>query len=589
MSLNRELADCFEQIADLLELTEANSFRVSAHRRAARVIADSTEDFAALAEDKKSLMAIEGIGQKVADKIVEYVHTEKIAERETLLEEVPSGLLDVLKIPGVGPKTVRLLWQDRGVTCLADLEQAIEDDTITDLPRMGAKTVENMRKAIRFASKETERIPLGVAASIADVLVERFEKMKAVKRVVCAGSLRRGKETIGDLDLLIATKAPDEVSETFRTMPEVEEVLAAGATKSSVRLLADVDGRKRRMQVDLRVIEEASFGAALMYFTGSKQHNVRLRERAQKQKLTLNEYGLFPEDGEGAAPQKRGVKPVAAKSEEEIYAALELPYIAPELREDRGEFDLSAAPRLVEVQHIKSELHAHTTASDGRLSIEELAREAKARGFHTIAVTDHSKSQTIAGGLSPEALRKHIAAIRRANETVEGIAILAGSEVDILPDGSLDYDDDLLAELDVVVASPHWSLKQDAAKATPRLIRAIEHPLVNVIGHPTGRLINRREGLTPDIREVIAAAKEHDTALEINAHWMRLDLRDIHVRAAVEAGAFIAIDCDVHSASDFENIRFGVATARRGWLPKDRCVNTWTAAKLAKWLKKNRS
>jgi len=311
---------------------------------------------------------------------------------------------------------------------------------------------------------------------------------------------------------------------------------------------------------------------------------MRLRGRARKKTLTLNEYGLFPDEPGDGPPQSRGVEPVASRTEEAIYAALDLPYLPPEIREDRGELDLAETPRLIEVGDVRAELHAHTTASDGSLSILELAQLARDRGFHTIAVTDHSKSQAVASGLSDERLRKHLAAIREANEQIEGITILAGSEVDILADGDLDYGDELLAELDVVVASPHWALQQKPAKATERLLKAIEHPLVRIIGHPTGRLINRRSGLDPAMEEIIAAAIEHDTALEINAHWARLDLRDHHVRAAVEAGALIAVNCDVHAAGDFDNLRYGVATARRGWLPPERCVNTWDAGRLHAWL-----
>jgi DNA polymerase (family 10) len=319
--------------------------------------------------------------------------------------------------------------------------------------------------------------------------------------------------------------------------------------------------------------------------------------------LTLNEYGLFPEDDEKTPPQQRGIEPVAGATEEEIFHALNLAYVPPEMREDRGEVDLAekafagaktkaakhaAAPvdGLIELADIKAELHAHTTASDGRLSIEELATDAKSRGFHTIAVTDHSKSSVIANGLSPERLRVHVAAIHAARKQVKGVHILAGSEVDILADGSLDYDADTLALLDVVVGSPHNALSQEPEVATKRLIRAIESGKVHILGHPTGRLINRRAGLSPDMAKIIAAAKVNDVAMEINSHWMRLDLRDVHVRAAVDAGCLIAIDCDVHAADDFDNLRFGVATARRGWLPAEQCVNTWTAEKLLKWLKR---
>jgi len=590
MAFNDEVASRFEQIAQLLELTGADKFRAIAHERAARTIGDMTQDLEPIADDVKALQAIEGIGKKIADKISEYASTGKITELEELKAQVPAGLLGVLEIPGVGPKTVRAMWQTLGIESVADLKQAIEDGSILDVPRMGKKTVENMTKSIAFAESSGERTPLGAAGPIAEGIVETLSKVKGAKQVVAAGSLRRGRETIGDIDILACGGDEGALREAFVTLPGVAEVLASGETKSSVRLKTeDAAGRTRTIQVDLRLMPEDRFGAALMYFTGSKQHNVRLRERAIKQKMTLNEYGLFPEETKGdEPPQARGVKPKAAKTEESIYKALGLPYIPPEIREDRGELDLDETPDLVTVESIRAELHAHTTASDGAMSIEDLAANAKQRKFHTVAVTDHSQSQPVANGLTPERLRKHIKAVRAADEKVKGVSILTGSEVDILGDGRLDYDDDLLAELDVVVASPHHALTQNPAQATKRLLKAIEHPLVHIIGHPTGRLINRREGLHPAMDEIIAAAVEHDTALEINAHWMRLDLRDTHVRAAVEAGALIAIDCDVHSPSDFDNLRYGVQTARRGWLTPEKCVNCWAKAKLHAWLKSKR-
>ncbi|MEC9373001.1 MAG: DNA polymerase/3'-5' exonuclease PolX, partial [Planctomycetota bacterium] len=464
--------------------------------------------------------------------------------------------------------------------------------SILELPRMGKKTVENMKAAMDFAARAGERTPIGVALPIAEVICERLRKLKAAKQVEFAGSLRRGRDTIGDIDILVATSDPAAISTAFREMPEVTQVLAAGETKSSVRLQAmDSAARTHVLQADLRVVAPEAFGAALHYFTGSKEHNVRVRERALKMGYTLNEYGLFPLDDEKTPPQQRGVKPTASRTEEQVFQKLDLPYIPPEIREDRGE--LTAPTKLLEslitLEDIKSELHAHTTASDGQLSLEELVEEAKRRGFHTIAVTDHSKSQPVANGLSPERLLAHIEAIHELDSKIKGIKVLAGSEVDIMPDGRLDYEDKLLEQLDIVVASPHHALKQSPKDATKRLLKAIKHPLVHIVGHPTGRLVGRREGLSPDLEALIAAAVEHDTALEVNAHWMRLDLRDVHVRAAVEAGARIAIDCDVHAVSDFDNLRFGVITARRGWLTRDACINAWPARKLHTWLKKKRS
>lgn len=588
MQTNAELAAIFDRMSKMLELLGEDRFRVNAHARAARSIESLDVDLAEIADDEKALTAIEGIGAKTAKKIAEYVETGKVAEHEELLGKVPSGLLEVLDVPGLGPKTVRLMWTEKGVESVADLKRIIEDGSILELPRMGAKTVQNIKESLEFAARSVERIRLGAALPIAEMLVARLEKVKGVQRVAYAGSLRRGRETIGDLDLLVSAKDAGKVRDVFTGMAEVEKVIGAGEKKSSVRLLVG----KVSVQADLRIVEEGAFGAALLYFTGSKEHNVRLRERALRMGYTLNEYGLFPEEegeGEKGPPQERGVKPVASATEEEIYEALGLNFVPAELREDQGEVsDGWEAPALIGVGDIKCELHSHTRASDGAMSIEELAECAKARGFHTIAVTDHSKSSVIANGLNEERLRAHIEAVREADGRVKGITILAGSEVDIHADGSLDYDDDLLAELDVVVASPHAALRQDPEAATARLIAAVEHPLVHILGHATGRIINRREGLHPDMRAVCKAAAASGTALEINCNHLRLDLRDRDVRTALEQGAVIAMDCDVHGEGDFEELRYGVLTGRRGGLTAERCINAWSAKKLHGWLKKKR-
>ena len=589
MSLNTKIAEALTEMGRLHELLGADPFRVRAYLKAARAFEGLTADAAGMS--RTELLALDGVGHKIVDKVEELVETGTVAELDGLRAKTPDGLGEVLRLQGVGPKTVRTLWKKAGVECLADLATAIDAGKLEGIEGMGAKTIENLARAIDFAKSAGDRTLLGIATPLAEMILEDLRAVKGVRRIEAAGSLRRGKETIGDLDFLAVCDDAAALRDAFTAMTGVTEVLASGETKTSVRLKApEIKGlRTSAVQVDLRIVPEASWGAALLYFTGSKEHNIRLRERAQKRKLTLNEYGLFPDDGKKGSPQSRGVKAEASATEEAIYESLGLPWIPPEIREDRGEFGVTETPRLIEAAEVRAELHAHTTASDGALSIEELAEAAKARGFHTIAVTDHSKSQPVAHGLSEERLRRHLESIRDADAAVNGISILAGSEVDILADGSLDYDDELLAELDVVVASPHWALQQKPAKATARLLKAIEHPLVHVIGHPTGRLINRRGGLEPAMEEIIAAAVQHGTALEINAHWRRLDLRDHHVRAAVEGGALIAMNCDVHGPGDFDNLRYGVITGRRGWLTAERCVNTWTKAKLHKWLKAKRA
>lgn len=601
MSFNSDVAKRLEEISEMLELLGENPFKVNAHARAARAVEGLSQDLRGLTDDRAGLIAIEGIGPKIADKIIEFARTGRMTEHDELSAQVPSGLMALLGISGLGPKTVRMLWQERQITDLAGLKRIIEDGSILELPRMGKKAVEKIAAAIRFAEQDTGRLHIGVAMPVARAIVEHMRRVPGVSEAAFAGSLRRGKETIGDIDILVCAKDGKGAGAAFTSMPGVVAVLASGERKCSVRVGLEVELGRWKMegssgdaedrpsvQVDLRIVDESAWGAALMYFTGSKEHNVRLRERALRKGLTLNEYGLFPEDGEDTPPQQRGEKPVASGTEEAVYHELGLPYLPPEIREDRGELSLAETPPLIEVGDIGAELHAHTTESDGSLALEELVAGAQARGFHTIAVTDHSKSSAVAGGLDVKRLKKQREAIAALREKTTGITILHGSEVDILSDGRMDFDDETLAWLDVVVASPHAALGQDPATATKRLLRVIENPHVNILGHPTGRLINRRPGLEPAMDELFAAAREHEVALEINAHWLRLDLRDTHVREAVEAGCLIAIDCDVHQAADFEHLVYGVLTGRRGWLPADRCVNTWGAGKLHAWLGRKR-
>jgi DNA polymerase (family 10) len=607
MSKNEAVARMLEEIARMMEVLGEDSFRVNAHTRAARTVEGLSEKIEDLAKNREALLAVQGIGPKLADKIIEFCAHGTMAEHAELRGKVPAGVLALMQVPGVGPKTARAMWKEGGIETIAQLEKAIADGSILNLPRMGEKTVEKIKASIAFAKTSSARLWLGRADAVAQRFVQRLQSHPGVARVAPAGSLRRGKETIGDIDILVALKKGHEkdarnVVALFGETEGVSQVLAAGESKSSVRVALGHDTGRWKLegkegeadagpsiQVDLRVLPLESWGSGLQYFTGSKEHNVRLRERALKMGYTLSDWGLFPLDDDPAPPHTRGVRAVAGATEEEIYAKLQLPYLPPEIREDKGELDLKETPRLIELSDIKAELHAHTTASDGSMEIEELAQRAKERGFHTIAVTDHSRSSVQANGLSVDCLLQHIEDVHHAREVVKGITILAGSEVDIKSDGTLDYDDHILKKLDVVVASPHVALSQDPETATKRLLAAIRHPMVHILGHPTGRLINKRAGLSPDMAQLIAAAKECHTALEINAHWMRLDLRDAHVRAGVHAGCLFAIDCDVHQPGDYDNLRYGVMTARRGWMTPDLCVNTWSARKLHEWLKSKRS
>lgn len=581
MSTNADLARMFEEFASILEILGANKFKVIAFSKVARTLDALPDDATELAKTPDALEGIEGIGASSAAKIREYVETGKIAELDELRAQVPKGLLELLGISGLGPKTIRLFWQEAGVVDKESLKAKLASGALLDLAGMGEKKLKGIADALALSEQSAGRIRLGDALPLAEAVVEYMRKVPGVRRVEYAGSARRGKETIGDIDVLCASDDVPAAHAAFRALPGVAKVLASGDTKTSVVT-------EHGVQIDLRTLPEASFGAALMYFTGSKEHNVKLRERAIAQGYRLNEYGLFPDDGD-AAPQHRGVQPIVAATEEEVFAKLGLAWVPPELREDRGEIAIAEArklPKLIELSDLKAELHAHTKASDGELTIDELVAAAKAKGFHTIAVTDHSKSSVQANGLTVERLAKHVEAIRAVAKKHKDIHVLAGSEVDILADGHLDYDDDVLASLDVVVASPHTALKQEPEVATKRLIKAIEHRAVHILGHPTGRMVNARPGLEPDMKKLLAAAKAHDVALEINANPVRLDLRDVHVKMAVDAGCLLSINCDTHARDHLDFARYGVLTGRRGWLTADRCINCWSATKLREWLKR---
>jgi DNA polymerase (family 10) len=597
MSANQNLARIFDQLAAGIELLGGNSYRAASYRRVARVLRDLpedlTEDIAALvAGDPRAaaqrLIERPGIGPGAAARILELLATGRVAEHQELLAKVPAGVFELLEIPGIGPSAARTLWRDLGVESIDDLRALLERDALAGLPRMGARTAANLRSALELRARTAGRVPIGKALPLALALRERLRAITGVERVELAGSLRRGLETVGDLDFLVACTDPERVRDAFVSMPEVEQVLARGARESSVRLAGDSWGGAR-IQAHLRIVPESAWGAALLHFTGSREHNVRLRERAIRRGLLLDENGLFRSAEAGS--RERGEIPIAAAEEADIYRSLGLPHVPPELREDG--VDLDALPgdlveQLVEQADLRVELHSHTTASDGKLGIRQLAEAAKARGYHTLAITDHSVSSVIANGLSADRLRRHVDAVREEDSRIRGIRLLAGSEVDILANGRLDYADDLLAELDVVIASPHAALRQSREAATRRLLAAIRHPLVHVLGHPTGRIVGRRAGLDPDIGRLVEAAAEAGTALELNANPRRLDLRDQHVMAALAAGCLIAVNTDAHSDRSFDFLPYGVATARRAGLGRTRCLNAWSRAKLERWLARKR-
>jgi len=569
---NPEIADIFESIADLLEILDEQPFRVNSYRRAARVIGDLSEAIEDVAAAGR-LQEIAGIGKSTAQKIQEYLDAGKVALHRELLSKVPPNLPELLEVPGVGPKTAAKLWNQAQITSIAELEHAIENEPerLTAVEGMGARKVRQIWESLAFLKSAGGRMRLGEAAAIVESLLESVRKSKGAQRVVAAGSYRRGRETVGDIDLLCqATQAAAPgIIARFAEAPDVRRVAAKGDTKGSVVLDRDV-------QADLRVVEAGSFGAALAYFTGSKEHNVRVRELAAKKGLKLNEYGLF-----------HGDKQIAGAEEGEIYEALGLAYVPPELREDRGEVDAAVEqriPDLIELGQIRGDLHVHSTASDGLNTVAEMIDACRARGYKYVAFCDHSKSQIQANGLDERRLAEHAAAIRKAAGKYKDILVLAGVEVDIFKDGSLDFEADVLAELDFVTASAHSALSTGRDETTRRLVRAIESPHVRCIGHPSGRIINARPGMELDIEPVARAAAANDVALEINAHWMRLDLRDTHVRAALDVGAKIIINTDAHSIADLDNMRYGVITARRGWATADHVVNTWSPGKLHAWL-----
>ncbi len=571
---NTDLVRAFERIADLLEIDGADGFRINTYRRAARTLKDAGEDAAVLAKDGR-LEELPGIGKGSARRIEQFLDTGHIDVLDELEAKFPAGLPALLDIPGMGPKKVALVHAELGVKNLEDLKKAISSGKLEQLPGLGAASVKKIAEGMAFLEKSGGRTPLGIAMPIAEVFLERVRALKGVKQAELAGSLRRGVETIGDIDIVCDAADGEKTIKQFIAFGGVKRVLASGGTKGSVTVEYDAG---KELQIDLRVVDSDSFGAALQYFTGSKEHNVRLRERAISKRWRLNEYGLF--DGE---------KSIAGKREADIYKRLGLPCLPPELREDRGELALNEPPDLVEVDDIRGDLHMHTVASDGRCTIEEMAAAAKSRGYDYIAICDHSKSSTIANGLSIERMKEHIQAIRKVSAKTKSIAILVGCECDILPNGAMDYPDEILAECDWVVASIHAA--QGSTKCTPteRTLAAIANPYVSVIGHPTGRLLNRRAAMELEMSEVVKAAAENGTILEINASWQRLDLKDIHVRMALAGGVMLAINTDAHHTDQLAQMRYGVITARRGGATKSDIANCLTLAALRKRIQRKRT
>jgi DNA polymerase (family X) len=555
---NLEIAFIFNQIADLLEIQAANPFRIRAYRRAAASVESLTANVEVLAR-QGSVREIPGVGEDLAKKIEEYVETGKMGAFEQLKREVPPGLVRLVAIPSIGPKTAKAIYDRFPVQSMEELEELCKSDKLLGVPGFKHKTCDNILRGIEIYRRRRGNYLLGKTKPIAEQICRYLEGH--ADRVTYAGSLRRMKEIVHDVDILAASSSPQATMEAFLKMPVVRAVLAGGGTKASVHVADD-------LQIDLRVVEGKSWGAAMHYFTGSKAHNIRMRERALKLGYKLNEYGLF--DGDD--------KCLASETEEEIFAKLGLPYIPPVIREDLGEIEAAVngeLPQLVAMEDIQGDLHMHTSWSDGKYTIEEMVEASRQRGYKYVAITDHSKSLGVAGGLSDDDLLRHTAEVRSIASRYSDIRVLAGSEVDIRPDGTLDYSDELLAKLDFVVASIHSGFKQDRASLTDRIVKAMKNPYVRVIGHPTGRLLGDRDAYDLDFDTIMKEAARTRTCLEVNANFHRLDLGDFLCRKARDLGVHLIINTDSHNYDDLTNLPYGVATAQRGWTEKNRVLNAW--------------
>lgn len=571
---NHQVAQVFHEIADLLSLKGERIYRVLAYRKAADAISEMGEDINEVWRAGR-LKEIKGVGEAIASKIDELLTTGQMKYYQELTAEYPASLVEVLNVSNVGPKKAALFYQELGIASIEELEQAAAAGQLRELPGMGEKSEERILQGIEsLRRQQTDRLPLGKAWTVADSLLASLKELPGVEQVETAGSLRRGRETIGDLDLLAAGRDPRIVLEAFTKLPQVVQVEGQGDTKASVVFGSGV-------RVQLWVHAPDHFGSALQYATGSADHNVKLRELARKQGLSLSEHGFKP-DGGGSE--------IACRTEEEVYDQLGLPWIAPELREDRGEIEAAlegGLPNLIGTDDLKADLHCHSVWSDGVASIQEMSEAAMRLGYTYLVISDHSRSLGVANGLSIERLRDQRGEIDQVQEHIGGdLLLLQGSEVEILADGSLDYPDEVLASLDFVIASLHSSLGQERERITDRLLGVIENPNVDMIGHPTGRLIGRREPADLDMEAVFKAAQEHGTILEINANPDRLDLKDVYARRAVELGCLLAINTDAHRTDEFQLQRFGVQVARRGWVEPAQVINTLSVQEFQSWLAK---
>jgi len=575
---NKTIAGLLYETADLLEIDGQDSFRVRSYRNAAAAIEALPQRVADLVQEPKKLLEIQGIGKGMQANLLQLFKDGSIEAHAELLKKYRPSMLELLKIQGLGPKTIALIWSAYQVSDLEGVEKLAREGKIRTLPRMGEKHELKLLKAIEDYRRIAGRFLLDTAEELAEKLVEHLLASPGIEKATPAGSLRRGRETVGDLDILVTGKACIEaeprqaIIEHLLGFPGLMDVIAQGENKVSFR-------HRTGMQVDVRLLPPESFGAAMQYFTGSKAHNVALRQRALKMGFTLNEYSLATLEDE---------KPVARKTEEEIYAKLKLDFIPPELRENLGEIEAAAGhtlPALIEVSDIRGDVHMHTVETDGRNTIEEMAEAARERGYQYMAITDHSKNLAFANGLTDERALAHIERIRAVEKKMKGIRIFAGIEVDILGDGSLDLSDSVLEQMDIVIAGVHSQFSQDRATMTDRLLKAIANPNTSLIGHPTGRLLLRRDAYQFDLNAVLRAAAKHKVAMELNSYPDRLDLNDVHLRQAKQHGVKIVINTDSHHTSHMEKLRYGITQARRAWLTKDDVLNTLPVQKFARAMK----
>ena len=567
---NTEIAGIFDEIADFLEIEGENPFRIRAYRNASRTVSGLGAELKDMVADGEDLTKLPGIGKELAAKIHEILETGTAKALIKLQQRIPKTLIEILKLPNLGPKRVGVLYKDLTIKNLEQLSLAARKGRIRSLEGFGEKTEKAILEAVEARAQKEKRFKIAAVKPTVESLIDYLKKVPGVIDVVAAGSYRRSRETVGDLDILVTARKTSPVMKRFREYDEVADVLSGGTTRSSVIL-------RSGLQVDVRLLEKSSFGAALQYFTGSKDHNIAIRRLGQQRGLKINEYGVF-----------RFEKRVAGKTEESVYKAVDLPYIPPELRENRGEIEAAREarlPALVELKDLKGDLHIHTRATDGRNSLEEMALAAKKHGLKYIAITEHSDRLKVAGGLDPPQLMEQIDEIERLNDKLKGIRILKGLEVEILEDGSLDLPDAVLARLDLVVGTVHSYYNLPLEKQTERILRAMDHRYFSMLAHPTGRLINEREPYQVDLTRVIRKARERGCFLELNSSPRRLDLYDVYCQAARAEGVLVSINSDAHSINDFNNLAFGVGQARRGWLEKDDVLNTRPLARLRKLLK----